>query len=306
MSRLTLVGGVSVLLLLGVIGSVAADRNLVLIAGKPSHGPLDHEFRAGSLLLQKCLAKVPGLHVEVHTNGWVNDPAVLDRADAVMIYADGGGGHPAIQGNHPELLKKLVQRGAGLAFAHYGVEVPATNGGALFHEWIGGYYEHLYSVNPMWKPEYTSFPHHSITRGVKAFAVTDEWYFNMRWRPDMKGVTPILVAKPSDKVRGGPYVYPPGPYEHIKAASGRDEVMMWAMQRADGGRGFGFTGGHRHLNWGDDNYRRVVLNALLWISRVEVPEGGVESSVTEDDLMQNLDPKTPRKPPVAPAKAAAK
>ena len=63
----------------------AADRNLVLIAGRPSHGPLDHEFRAGSLLLQKCLAKVPGLHVEVHTNGWVNDPAVLDRADAYTI-----------------------------------------------------------------------------------------------------------------------------------------------------------------------------------------------------------------------------
>ena len=292
MSRLTLMRGIVAFLVFAGLSATAVDRNLILIAGRPSHGPLDHEFRAGSLLLRQCLAKVPGLNVEVHTNGWVSDPSVLDRADALLIYADGGGGHPAIQGDHPELLKKLVKRGAGLAFAHYGVEVPSTNGGALFQDWIGGYYEHLYSVNPMWKPEYTSFPHHAITRGVKAFSVTDEWYFNMRWRPDMKGVTPILVAKPSDKVRAGPYVYPPGPYEHIKASAGRDEIMMWAMQRPDGGRGFGFTGGHRHLNWGDESYRRVVLNALLWISRVEVPEGGVESSVTEADLMRNLDPRS--------------
>ena len=33
----------------------AADKKIVLIAGRPSHGPGDHEFRAGSLLLQKCL-----------------------------------------------------------------------------------------------------------------------------------------------------------------------------------------------------------------------------------------------------------
>ena len=38
-----------------------AKKKLVLIAGKPSHPPRMHEFRAGSLLLQKCLASVPWL-----------------------------------------------------------------------------------------------------------------------------------------------------------------------------------------------------------------------------------------------------
>lgn len=296
--------------LLCLVGTAqGAQKNLVLIAGRPSHGPLDHEFRAGCLLLQRCLAGVPELHVEVHTNGWVSDARVLDTADAVLIYADGGGGHPAIQGDHLAQLGKLIGRGAGFACAHFGVEIPSTNGGPHFLEWLGGHYEHLYSVNPMWKPDYTAFPEHPITRGVKPFAVTDEWYFNMRWRKDLKGVTPILVAKPSDQVRGGPYVYPRGPYPHIQAASGRDETMMWAMVRDDGGRGFGFTGGHRHLNWGDDNYRKTVLNALLWISRVEVPAGGVQSSVTQDDLMQNLDPKQGSRPavkPAAPARLEAK
>jgi hypothetical protein len=111
----------------------------------------------------------------------------------------------------------------------------------------------------------------------------------------MKGVTPILSAVPSDAVRDGPYVYPKGPYKHIQDAKGRPEAMMWAAERADGGRGVGFTGGHVHRNWLDDNYRKVVLNALLWISKVDVPPDGVESSVSEDEIAQNLDPKPKRK-----------
>ena len=35
--------------------SAAEQRKLVIIAGKPSHPPGMHEFRAGSLLLEKCL-----------------------------------------------------------------------------------------------------------------------------------------------------------------------------------------------------------------------------------------------------------
>jgi hypothetical protein len=143
----------------------------------------------------------------------------------------------------------------------------------------------------MWKPEFNSFPNHPITRGVKPFALVDEWYFNMRWRPDMKGLTHILVAKPSDKVRDGPYVYPAGPYKHIQEAKGREETMMWAYERPDGGRGFGFAGGHKHVNWANDNFRKVVLNALLWIAKAEVPASGVESSIAPEELPQNLDPK---------------
>jgi putative membrane-bound dehydrogenase-like protein len=80
--------------------------------------------------------------------------------------------------------------------------------------------------------------------------------------------------------------------------------MMWVIERAGGGRGFGFTGGHYHKNWGDDNFRKVVLNAILWIAHIDVPAGGVESKITEDDLKQNLDPKpTPAPKPAASAPA---
>jgi hypothetical protein len=285
---------IAVLLLLCVISARAAEKKIVLIAGKPSHGLGDHEFRAGSLLLKKCLDQVPGITSVVHSNGWPKESSALQGADAILIYADGGAGHPAIQGDHSKILEDLTKHGVGLGFAHYGVEIPSTNGGPQFLEWVGGYYEHLYSVNPMWVPEFNSFPDHPVARGVKPFSVLDEWYFNLRFRPEGK-VTPILVAKPSDKVRDGPYVYPAGPYKHIVENKGREETMMWVYERPDGGRGFGFTGGHKHVNWGNDNFRKVVLNALLWIAKADVPQNGVECAITPEDLKQNLDRKGQKK-----------
>ena len=280
-------------------------RKLVLIAGKPSHPPLMHEFRAGSLLLQKSLSSVPGLVVELGEQGWVADEAMFKDADAVVIYADGGGGHPAVQGNHAATLEALAAKGCGIGFMHYGVEVLPDKGGKEFLRWIGGHYENAFSCNPMWEPSFESFPVHPITEGVQPFQIKDEWYFNMRFvsgfsaagPSEVNGMkfTPILVAKPSDDVRDGPYVYPQGPYPHIIAGSGRPEAMMWAVQRPDGGRGFGFTGGHFHINWGNSDFRRSVLNALVWVTGAEVPKGGVASRVEEDDLKQNLDPKGPKK-----------
>jgi type 1 glutamine amidotransferase len=283
------------------------QKRIVLIAGRPSHGPGDHEFRAGSMLLQKALSGIPNLQVDVYTNGWptrtvdgetVDDDAALDGADAVLIYADGGAGHPAIQKDRIKVIDALADRGVGLGFAHYGVEVPAGPTGDAMHRWLGGFYETAYSVNPMWSPEYSSFPDHPVTRGVGPFSNRDEWYFNMRWTSDEAArsrITPLLVATPSDAVRRGPYVHPQGPYDHIIAASGREETMMWVYERPNGGRSFGFTGGHTHNHWGDENQRRIVLNALLWIAKMEVPQGGVVDTITADDLKENLDDKPRRR-----------
>lgn len=282
-------------------------QKLVLISGKPSHPPGMHEFRAGSMLLEKCLASVPGLMVDRHEMGWVRDEATFADADAVVIYADGGKGHPAVQENRLETLRALMAKGVGFGVMHYGVEVVPELGGKEFLEWVGGHYENSFSCNPIWEPSFTNLPQHPITRGVQPFQIEDEWYFNMRFRPAFgdgiaaaqdgaTSFTPILVAAPSDATRDGPYVYPKGPYPHIQAEKGALEAMMWCVERADGGRGFGFTGGHFHKNWGNEGFRKTILNALLWVAKVEVPEGGVPSAVSEEELAQNLDPKPAPKP----------
>ena len=290
-SKLILIGFLGLTL---ALGASAADKKLLLIAGKVSHGPGEHEFRAGCLLLKKCLDTFPGLTTVVCSNGWPQSSAAFEGADGVFIFSDGGGGNPAVQADHTAVLQALTAKGTGLAFGHFAVEVVKDKGGTNFQDWIGGYYEDHYSCNPMWSPDYQKFSDHPIARGVKPFSVNDEWYFNMRFRPDMKGITPILVAKPSDAVRNGPYVWPAGPYAHIQANKGRDESMMWCVERPDGGRGFGWTGGHYHKNWGNEGYRKVVLNALVWLVKLEVPTEGVPSVVTEEDLKVNLDAKGKR------------
>ena len=98
----------------------SADKRIVLIAGRPSHPPGMHEFRAGCLLLQKALSSVPGVTVQVYDGGWpskevdgarVDDSAALDNADAVLIFSDGGRGNPAIQGERAKVLDALAGQG---------------------------------------------------------------------------------------------------------------------------------------------------------------------------------------------------
>jgi type 1 glutamine amidotransferase len=270
-------------------------KRIVLVAGTPSHAPGDHEFNAGSLLLKTCLDKVSGVEAQVYLNGWPKDPTAFDKADTIMLFMDGGARHPVIQEDHLQRMGQLMKRGVGLLCAHYAVEVPKEKGGPEFLDWIGGYYETGFSTNPHWDAKFKSLPQHPITNGVKPFTIRDEWYFNMRFRPGMKGVVPILAAKPSDEDRQGKSSSPRGPYPHIVADKGREEILMWAVERPDKGRGVGFTGGHTHQNWGNDNFRKLILNALLWTAKMEVPAEGVQSSVRQEELKLNLDPKPARK-----------
>ncbi len=293
LSRRSFLAASAATLAVGGVGRAADEpKKLVMLAGSPSHGPGDHEFHAGVKLLEKCLNQaVPALETVVVTGGYPKDDAVLDGAAGILSYADGGGGHPLLRGDRLKRVGGLMKQGVGLMCAHFAVEVPKDIGATEFRDWIGGCYEHQFSCNPMWSPEFKQFPDHPVTRGVKPFSVRDEWYMNMRFRADMLGVTPLLTATPSDTVRDGPYVYPKGPYKHIQEAKGRPEHVMWATERADGGRGVGFTGGHTHKNWANPDFRKVVLNALVWLCKLDVPAAGVESRVTDDDLRAHLDPK---------------
>jgi len=265
------------------------NRHLILVAGEASHSTGEHEHRAGVILMERCLSDVPGLEVSSHFEGWPDDDSAFADADAVHLFMDGGGGHPVIQEDRLELMQQFIHDGMGFGAMHYAVEVPEDDGGEQFMDWIGGYYETHFSVNPFWEPEFDNLPNHPITTGVEPFSVRDEWYFSIRFREDRVGVTPLLVETPSDDTREGPYVWPHGPYDHIVEQKGKSEIVSWAVERQDGGRGFGFTGGHFHENWGDENFRKFVLNALVWLSGMDVPDTGVSCVVTEDDLQENLD-----------------
>ena len=286
----------SALALLACRSPEGAEKNLLLIAGPPSHRPGDHEHNAGILLLQKCLAEVPGLTTAVSLNGWPTDARAFEGIDAIIIYSDGGPRHIALQDDHLDVLGKALAGGAGLGLIHYAVEPTLPKGQKEFVSWIGGAFEINWSVNPHWDAEFKELPQHHVTRGVKPFQIRDEWYFNMRFVPDMAGVTPLLQAIPPAESMSRPDgTHSGNPAARAAVAAGQPQTVSWAFERPDGGRGFGFTGAHSHKNWGNENFRRLVLNAVLWLAKMEVPAGGVTSVVSAEELKANLDPKPPRK-----------
>jgi hypothetical protein len=279
--------------LAAAVAATAGNAKIVLLAGPPSHGPGDHEHRAGCLLLKSCLDKFPGVTSEVYSNGWPQDPeTAFAGAATVVIYSDGGGGHPFLRDDRLKTIGDLMKQGVGLICLHYAVEPTKEKGEKEFLDWIGGCFETDWSVNPTWRPDFQPLPTHPITRGVKPPNLNDEWYFHMRFRDGMKGVVPILSAVAPAGTMGRP----DGPHEGnpaVRAAvkRGEPQIVAWACERADGGRGFGFTGGHYHSNWGNDNFRKLVLNAILWTAKVEVPAAGVEGKPTAEELRLNLDKK---------------
>ena len=286
----------SLLLAGGVLVASAADKKILLLAGPPSHGPGEHEHRAGCLLLKSCLDRVPGVSAVVYSNGWPKDPAVFEGAATVVLYSDGGGGHPALQDDRLQQLDRLMKKGVGLVCIHYATEPTLEKGEQEFIDWIGGCFEIDRSVNPHWDANFKVLPKHPITRGVEPFNINDEWYFNMRFREGMKGVQPILTAVPPQSTmsrKDGPHEGNPEVRKAVER--GEPQHVAWAAERPGGGRGFGFTGAHFHRNWGNPNFRKIVLNAIVWTAKVEVPASGIASEVTPAELEQNLDPKGRRK-----------
>lgn len=281
------------LILCAQSSSAADSKKIVFIAGAPSHGPGEHEHRAGCLLLKSCLDQTPGIVSEVYTNGWPEDPATaFANAATVVIYSDGGAGHPLLRDDRLKTLAKLMDQGVGLVCIHYAVEPTKERGQKEFLDWIGGCFEINWSVNPTWTADFQTLPQHPVTRGVSPFKTFDEWYFYMRFRDSMLGVTPILNAvAPASTMNRGDGPHEGNPAVRASVRNGEVQHMAWAFERSNGGRGFGFTGGHYHKTWGNENVRKLVLNAILWTAKMDVPADGVSSHLTAEDLQKNLDPK---------------
>jgi hypothetical protein len=249
-------------------------KKIVFLAGAPDgHGKGTHEYAKDLQLLKACLDASPnvkGVKTEIHLGGWPKDAATLENADAIVIHSTGSnnGNHPLLKDKRLELLGRQMKRGCGLVCLHYTLYMPNQRGGPEFLEWIGGYddYERNYSThrvttkNPPPAEPAPEAAKHPVGRGWKAFTINNEFYIRQRFRQGDKRLTPILTTMlPVDKPE--------------------TQRIAWAVERKDGGRGFAFTGGHFHDNWRNDDLRRMMLNAIVWSAGLDVPKGGVQSSV---------------------------
>lgn len=265
---------------------------LCFVSHKTSHGFGAHEYSAGCHLIGEWLEKAyPGQIEARYSINWpANEGEFFKGANGVVFFCSGGGAH-LVNGHVPE-FDKVMRTGAGLACLHYGVEVPIGPSGKGMMEWMGGYFETNWSVNPTWKPRFLPCPDHPAALGVKPFEIEDEWYFHMRFRGNLEGITPILSALATEDTMKRPDGTHSGNPDVRKAVAAKEpQHVAWTYQRGadyQEGRGFGFTGLHYHWNWEDDNFRKTVLNGVAWTLKLEIPrEGVVSARPTREALESN-------------------
>ena len=262
----------------------AEAKKIIFLAGKKSHSSGEHEFRAGCMLLAKRLNAQSDLPIQAEViSEWPEDDSVLDGASAIIIYCDSDSVHR----EHYFRLMELSRKGSGLFFMHYGVHPKkAESGRDYYMPTVGGFMETGFSVNPHWVADLQASSEHPVFRGCeKPVKVFDEFYYNMRF--DEKAV-PLATAVPVEEKLIKTNLW----NDNGPAGFGKKQTLAWGFTQANGTRGGGFTGGHFHRNWANDEFRKIILNSIVWVAGMEVPAKGIESAkVSEEEINSNLDEK---------------
>ena len=271
----------------------AKKKKILFLAGKDGHGFGVHEFSAGLTILKELLEKQKGFRHKIETYLFVRGKRPSKQhfkdVDALIFFCNGRGGHLANQ--YLKTVDSLVNKGVGILMMHYAVD-PHSKYRRYFAKWMGGYYEDKFSTNPIWILRNSILADSPITNGVNKFSLKDEWYFNIRFK---KRIKPILSGIPSyaerRKKNQSRQIL-----KHIKENIGRKEVVMWSYERAHNGRSIGFTGGHFHASWKNEDFRKLILNAVAWVSHLPIPKKGLDPlKVSEKLFMTNHSKKKKKK-----------
>ena len=252
-----------------VLKSPPLAKKIVLIGGKKSHGPGEHDFPNGIPLIAAWLRASPAfanVDVLAYTAGFP-DLTVLDGASSIVCYFDGVGETPEPL-NNPEriaCLQKLMDAGAGLVCLHQASTVPKGNTTIPLNQWLGARRNGMYDRAMEQVTLKPATPEHPISSGVGEFTYKDEFYPTLIFS-DEKNITPILRAEVTPQLAGKSKQGPP----EKKA----EYILAWAYNRPGGGRGFGFTGGHFLAGLQQPQLRKLLINAIGWSAKIEVPKQG--------------------------------
>jgi type 1 glutamine amidotransferase len=237
-------------------------RILLLGQGPDGHPPQTHEYMAGVQLLAKCLRSIPGLEVRVvrADNPWKDGPQLLAGADGVVLYLSEGARWIAQDRERAEAFSRLAARGGGLVALHWAIGTRDAKPIEPFLKLLGGCHggpDRKYKVlETELQPA-----EHPIVHGITPFRARDEFYYQLKFTKAQTDLRPVLQAR----------------------IDGRLETVAWAWERPDGGRSFGFSGLHFHDNWRLPEYRRLVVQAVLWSLKRPIPAKGVAVPSSESN-----------------------
>jgi len=254
----------------------AADqtKNVLIVIGPSSHPPGTHEVAAGARLMAHCLRQVEGIHVDV-VEGWPDGKNIAAKADSIVFIGDIF--PPERLPNRDAIMAELspaMDRGCGIVCVHYATglrgEHVAKDGDNPLLRWLGGYFatsgcKHHRSVAKIVPATLTPEKvDHPVLRGWKEFHFDDEPYWNNYFGKDgpAENVTALVST-----------MLPPD--------APKKETVVWGVERADGGRGVGLVIPHYFRNWQIDDLRTLVLNAICWSAKCDIPPEGIQTSLTD-------------------------
>jgi type 1 glutamine amidotransferase len=259
---------------------------VVFLAGSKDHG-FDgrHEYEKDLRVLAQALetsSNLDDVETRVYVGKAPRDLGEIADADVFVIESSSdraeGETHPLFPPDpltphrgyddetsaYLESFDALVGAGAGVVLLHYATWAENWDARGYYLDWTGGLWVQMASRNPVdeWsmQPVNTTHP---VLRGVHAWRYRDE-VFSRFFLPDDFRRTNLLIGTPEqDRLSIGP------------------QVVAWAYQRDDGGRGFVFGGVDYHDNMLVDDYRKFILNGIVWAAGRDVPAGGVQSATPE-------------------------
>ena len=259
-----------------------AGKKIVFLAGPKDHG-VDgrHEYEKDLRGLARALTSAPnlrGVTTDIYVGKAPRDPAVYADAAAIVIESssdrDAREIHPLFPPEQEtknrtydaetlEFLKMIdgrMRSGMGVAILHYANWVEHWVARRYYLDWTGGLWVQGGSRNPVdqWRMTPKTLDH-PIQRGVKEWSYRDEVFVRFFLPPDVRRIE-LIVGTPAKAVIG-------------------PQLASWAYEREGGGRAFVMGGADFHDNLATvDDYRRFLLNGIVWAAGMEVPSGGVQST----------------------------
>ncbi len=231
----------------------------VLLVGKDRDHPFTtHEYMTDCELLARCLRQTTGVEAVV-SNGWPADAKALDGVTAIVLHTQKGG-NVLFATPARRQAEELLAKGVGLTAIHWGTGAD----GAAGEPWLkalGGWFESpkpsrvLIRTAPLRRVD----PDHPVCRGWADYQLREEFYLGLHFDPRIHTVVGTTI-------------------------DGKDYPVGWTFERAGGGRSFGFVGGHFHANFGEEPFRKAVVNGILWTAKVDVPAGGAPVAITPQDM----------------------
>lgn len=268
---------------------------IYFMAGPKDHaGPSRHETEKDLLVLQHCLdsvSNITGVKIVTRFIYKRTELDVNDMKDAAAIVIESSAEGSAKYRTHPlfppsenkrgydkevtrylDEVDSLHQAGMGIVILHWAVAATNYKAANLYRSWFGGGFVDGYSHNPLgiWTvTPIQSGKKHPIMRGVGPWTYKDEIFSRFMVIPEDPHRTDLLMGEAPKTNQG---VIAP-------------TCITWAYE--DGkARGIIYGGMDYHSALLNDNYRRFLLNAIVWAAGIEVPKGGVKSNAKQLQLIK--------------------